>query len=133
MPWRSKTVEDQRKEFVIAAQNCNNISALCRELGISRKTGYKWLKRYENGQLLGDRSRAPNTVANKTSSDMEERILRVRYDNPGWGAATIHRVLENAGVENLPCVKTVNNILNRHHCISAEESDKRRPFIRLRL
>ena len=123
-------MEDQRKEFVIAAQNCNNISALCRELGISRKTGYKWLKRYENGQLLGDRSRAPNTVANKTSSDMEERILRVRYDNPGWGAATIHRVLENAGVENLPCVKTVNNILNRHHCISAEESDKRRPFIR---
>lgn len=130
MPWESKTVEEIRKEFVIAAQNSNNISSLCREFGISRKTGYKWLKRFENGQPLNDRSRTPNTLQNKTPPDIEEQILKVRYDNPGWGAATIHQVLKNAGVNNLPCVRTVNNILNRNHCISKEESDKRNKYIR---
>lgn len=130
MPWESKTVEELRKEFVIAAQDCNNISALCREFGISRKTGYKWLNRYKNGQLLSDRSRAPNTVPGKTSANTEEQILKVRADNPGWGAATIHKVLENSGVNNLPCVRTVNNILNRNHCISKEESEKRHQYIR---
>lgn len=130
MPWESKTVEEIRKEFVIAAQDCNNISALCREFGISRKTGYKWLNRHKNGQLLSDCSRTPKTVSNKTPSDIEKQILKVRADNPGWGAATIHKVLENSGVNNLPCVRTVNNILNRNHCISKEESEKRHQYIR---
>ena len=103
---------------------------MCREFGISRKTGYKWLNRYKNGQLLSDRSRAPNTVPGKTSANTEEQILKVRADNPGWGAATIHKVLENSGVNNLPCVRTVNNILNRNHCISKEESEKRHQYIR---
>ena len=39
-------------------------------------------------------------------------------------------MLEDQGEQNLPCVKTVNNILNRHGCISPEESQKRQPFIR---
>lgn len=130
MPWESKTVEEIRKEFVIAAQDSKNISALCREFGISRKTGYKWLKRYEDGQMLSDRSRAPKTNSRKTSENIENKILNVRYDNPGWGAATIHKVLENSGVENLPCVRTVNNVLKRNNCISEEESEKRHKYIR---
>lgn len=46
------------------------------------------------------------------------------------GAATIHKVLENAGVENMPCIRTVNNILNRNNCISKDESQKRHKYIR---
>ncbi len=46
MPWESRTVEDQRKEFAEAAMNCRNFSALCREFGIDRHTGYKWKERY---------------------------------------------------------------------------------------
>lgn len=66
MPWGSKTVEDLRKEFVLAAQGNVNFSALCREFGITRKTGYKWLERYENQQSLSDMSRRPSCVANRT-------------------------------------------------------------------
>ena len=40
MPWEYKTVRVQREEFVLAAQQGGNFSALCREFGISRKTGY---------------------------------------------------------------------------------------------
>ena len=45
MPWKDKTVEELRKEFVEAAKASRNFSSLCREFGISRKTGYKWVER----------------------------------------------------------------------------------------
>ena len=41
MPWESKTVEKLREEFVLAARTSGNFSSLCREFGITRKTGYK--------------------------------------------------------------------------------------------
>ena len=130
MPWEDKTVKELREEFIVASKDCCNISSLCREFGISRKTGYKWLKRYKNGESLDDRSKMPFNFPNKTSKEIENLILQVRKDNPGWGAATIHKVLENHGVENLPCARTVNNILNRNSCISKEESEKRHKYIR---
>ena len=130
MPWESKTVEELRKEFVIASKSTNNFSSLCREFGITRKTGYKWIERYANGEGLSNKSRKPNTTANKTPVEVENKILALRNDNPGWGAKTIKQVLENQGNENIPCAKTVNNILNRYGCILSEESEKRHKYIR---
>lgn len=63
MPWEVNTTMSLRKEFVTEAlAEGANISALCRHYGISRKTGYKWLKRYrEEGEAgLADRSRRPH-------------------------------------------------------------------------
>ena len=130
MSWECKTVSEQREEFVSVALNTGNFSEVCREYGITRKTGYKWLKRYEEGKPMSDKSKAPLHIANKTPPDMEKAVLNIRADNPGWGAKTIHRVLENNGYDNLPCVKTINNILNRNGCIDSVESDKRKPYIR---
>lgn len=130
MPWERRTVEDQRKEFAQAALECSNFSALCREYGITRRTGLKWKARYEAQEPLSDRSRRPNTSPTRTPEAVERRILELRTENPGWGAKTLHKVLENQGEQNLPCVKTVNNILHRHGCISPEESQKRQPFTR---
>ena len=130
MPWESRTVEEQRKAFAQAAMSCTNFSALCREYGITRKTGQKWVERYASGQSMSDVSRRPHTSPYKTPEDMEMLILQVRADNPGWGARTIQDVLVKAGYMNVPCAKTVNNILKRHGCIAPEESQKRKPFIR---
>ena len=130
MPWESKTVERLREEFVLAAKSTHNFSSLCREFGITRKTGYKWVNRFKNQNELKDQSRKPNLIANKTPIEIEEVILALRNENPGWGAKTIKQVLENHGHENIPCVKTVNNILNRNGCILKEESEKRHKYIR---
>ena len=127
MPWRYQSVEELRKEFVLAAQSCNNFSALCREFNITRKTGKKWCERYADNQSLSDRNRKPNTIANKTPPEIEQLIVAERINNPGWGAKTIHQVLVNKGIKDLPCIKTVNNILNRNNLISEEESLKHRP------
>lgn len=130
MPWERRTVEDQRREFAQAALECSNFSALCREYGITRRTGMKWKARYEAQEPLSDRSRRPNSSPTRTPEAVERRILELRAENPGWGAKTLHKVLENQGEQNLPCVKTVNNILRRNGCISPEESQKRQPFTR---
>ena len=130
MPWERRTVEDQRREFVQAAMHCNNFSALCREYGIDRHTGYKWKARYEAMQPLTDRNRCPHTSPGRTPEAIEQLILSVRTENPGWGAKTIREVLLRQGYSDIPCAKTVNNILHRYGCISPEESQKRHAFIR---
>ena len=129
MPWKDKTVEELRQEFAEAAQQNTNFSSVCREFGITRATGYKWLKRYENQETLSDRNRRPNITANKTPEAIELKILSMRTEHPGWGAKKIKVALENQGL-SMPCEKTVNNILNRYHCISKEESLKHKPFTR---
>ena len=129
MPWESKTVEELRKEFVLAERESSNFSPLCREFGITRKTGYKWKERFVNGESLSDLSRKPNTVANKTDTDTEMLIVSLRTENPGWGAKKLKQVLERKGY-TIPSAKTVNNILHRYGCISPDESSKHKPYIR---
>ena len=129
MPWESKTVTELRKEFVDAANGSSNFSEVCREFGITRKTGYKWFERYHDGEELSDKSRKPFTIANRTPVETEELIVSLRIENPGWGAKKLKEVLERKGYE-MPCVKTVNNILGRYGCISSEESRKHKAFIR---
>jgi transposase InsO family protein len=128
MPWECKTVEEVREKFVLQALQTNNFSKLCREFNITRKTGYKWLDRYNQGRGLSNQSRKPHCVSNKTPDEIEKIILSTRADNPGWGSKKIRIFLENQGVENLPCAKTINNILNRFGCISQEESLKHQPL-----
>ncbi len=130
MPWESKTVEELRKEFIEAAKISSNFSLLCREFGITRRTGYKWIERSKVTGDLSDRSHARKVINNKTSLNTENLILTLRKENPGWGAKTLHKVLENQGYENLPCIKTFNNILKRNGCISKEERLKHQPFVR---
>lgn len=130
MPWESRTVEEQRREFAQAALQCRNFSALCREFGIDRHTGYKWKERYAAQESLADKSRRPHTSPGRTPEAVEQQILAIRQENPGWGARKIRDILLQEGWPNVPCAKTVNNILNRYGCISREESLKRKPFVR---
>lgn len=113
-------MEELRKEFVKAAQHTKNFSSLCREFGITRATGYKWIERDKNGESLSDRSHARKNISNKTDYETEQLILSVRKENPGWGGKTIRTVLANQGYDGLPCEKTFNNILKRNGCITEE-------------
>lgn len=130
MPWESRTVKEQREGFAEAAAHSGNFSAVCRAYGITRKTGYKWLERYEAGEELLDRSREPHHIPHKTPREMEAQIIRVRAENPGWGARTIKQVLENEGLTGVPSARTVNTVLNRYGCIEEEESQKRKAYLR---
>ena len=72
---------EQREEFVAAALLENaNISALCRQYGISRKTGHKWINRAEQGLPLCDQSRRPHQQPSKTALEIEQKIVQMRLN-----------------------------------------------------
>ncbi len=94
----------------------------------SHAKGRKWVDRFKQGLPLTDMSRRPLCSPNKTPDDIEELIVSVRFDNPGWGDDKIKIFLENQGYKNIPCPRTITNILHKHQLISEEESLKRKPF-----
>ena len=60
MPWKETSVVDGRLQFIAACKREeHSVSALCRTFGISRKTGYKWLARYDDGGARCPRPRTP--------------------------------------------------------------------------
>lgn len=131
MSWETKTVMEQREQFVKEAKEGNGtITALCRKYGISRKTGYKWLNRAAEGLQLCDQSRRPNQQPSKTADELETLIVQMRLSHPAWGGKTIRAVLEAAGVEGLPSDKTCCNILKRNGLIDPAESAKHTAFQR---
>ena len=114
MPWREVSVMDQRREFVgLAMQEGANRRELCRRFGISSAVGYKWLGRWARDRELADRSRRPHHSPLRTERPVEEHVLAVRDAHPAWGARTIARHLENAGLA-APAISTVHEILRRH-------------------
>ena len=131
MPWETKTAMEEREAFVLAAeQREKTIAALCREFGISRKTGYKWLGRAKEGQPLCDQSRCPHRQPSKTARDTEELILEMRTAHPVWGGKKIKAALESAGYKGIPSAKTCGNILRRYGMIDPAEAQKHMPFQR---
>jgi transposase len=114
MAWRTESVMDQRVGFVLRAKEEEEaIAELCREYGISRPTGYLWLKRYEEvGSVSGlaERSRRPAQSPQRTSPEIETAVLAVR-DKTGWGGPKIAKVLERKGVMVAP--PTAQRILKR--------------------
>lgn len=88
MPWKEVTKMTQLREFVYQVQKKElNFSEICRRYTISRKTGYKWLKRYgeEGKNGLMDLSKKPLSSPNKTEQAIEDLILEERLKHPVWG------------------------------------------------
>jgi transposase InsO family protein len=124
-------VEKNRAEFVKRAlAHEKSKSALCREYGISRPTGDKWIARGQSGDGFRDRSRAPFHTANKIQAETEAIIVAARKKEPAVGAAKIHRMLENKGYKELPCISTINAVLKRNNLITEEASQAATPIKR---
>jgi transposase InsO family protein len=92
------------------------MSDLCREFGISRKTGYKFLERYKvDGEAgLVDRSRAPQRVARRCPDSLADLVVGLRRKHPTWGAKKLHAKLSTThpGV-TLPSPSTIGAVLKR--------------------
>jgi transposase InsO family protein len=128
MPWEVLPVSELRTTFIHEVRTLHTpVSLACEKFGISRKTGYKWLGRYEQhpGAPLADRSRRPKSSPCKTKDDIEQAVLDVRQ-RFRWGPQKIHAFLKNQGRE-LPSARTVANILKRHNCVSPEPAETAPP------
>jgi transposase len=132
MPWKEVTVMEKRAEFVsLASKEGSNMSALCQHFGISRKTGYKWLKRYAEGtaEALRDRSRRPAYSPQRSPAAVEEAVRSVRQAHPAWGGRKIAHVLDrDRQLQVAP--STVTGILHRHGRIDPAASEAATPWQR---
>jgi transposase InsO family protein len=133
MPWREVTAMSEKKRFIqLAKQPKSNISLLCREVGISRKTAYKYLNQYniEGEAGLKNRSRKAHYCPHKTDKRVEELLIETRNLFPTWGGEKIKQFLLDNGYAQLPSEKTIDRIFKRHGLIAEEESQKRKGWVR---
>jgi transposase len=95
MPWKASSVMDERLRFVARLLDGEAMTEMCREFGISRKTGYKIFDRYREHGLaaLSDRSRRPVRYANQLPVQIESLIVRLKAEKPHWGARKIRELL----------------------------------------
>jgi transposase InsO family protein len=118
MAWKETSVMDERMAMVRSwVSGDYAVSELAAEYGVSRKTVYKWIERYEAGgwAALQDQSRAPRHHPNAVSDGVEQALLKLKERWPLWGAPKLRRKLELAfGGESCPAESTVSEILRRH-------------------
>lgn len=133
MPWKEVTLMSARKEFVLlACQEGANIRALCRQFGISPKTGYKLLRRYatEGEAGLADRPKRPKSSPNRTPDAVEASILALRDQHPAWGGRKLGARLKALGHTDMPCPSTITAILRRHDRIDTDSGIRHKPWHR---
>jgi len=124
MPWKAKNEAMLREEFVNdVLSHKKSKRALCREYGISRPTGDKWLKRTETGMGFEDRShRTFGTPRNKIPQEMEDLIIDRRQSEPGIGAVKLKVILEREGKQNVPSHSTINAVFKRNGLVTPQAS-----------
>ena len=118
MPWKESSVMEERLRFVARLLDGEPMTDMCREFGISRKTGYKIFDRYkEHGlEALTDRSRRPVRYANQLPQQIESLIVRLKGEKPHWGARKIRELLVRrlASDVRVPAKSTIHTVLDRH-------------------
>jgi len=122
---------DLRNQFVLAATSPGtNISQLCREYGVSRTNGYKWIRRFQaEGQAgLDDKSRRPKTTS-AIDGESVLRIIELRRRYQKWGAKKLRQILlRSPDRSEVPSAKTIARVLDR-----VGEPRVRKPRRRLRV
>jgi transposase InsO family protein len=138
MPWPEVRTLELRERFVkLVLRDGHDKSELCREFGISRPTGYKWLSRYEESGRLGlvDRSRAAKTHPNAVSEEIEKEIVVFRGQHPRWGPLKIKTRLGRKHPERrYPAASTICEVLRRRGLLvpvkrHARTEPYREPFV----
>jgi len=122
MPWKECSVMDERLRFVARLLDGDSMSEVCRDFGISRKTGYKIFSRYKDHgvEALCDRSRRPVRYANQLPSQIESLVVTLKQEKPHWGARKIRELLVRRldGDIRIPAKSTIHAVLHRHGLVS---------------
>jgi putative transposase len=117
MGWTETRAVDERMRFVIAAEKQEEpFAAVCRRFGVSRKTGYKWLGRFEEAGVAGllDHSRAPLHHPQGIAETTAAECLAVRRAHPTWGPRKVRAFLERRtpGID-WPVASTIGALFDR--------------------
>ena len=128
MPWKERSIVEERMRFVLRLKDGECMSSLCREFGISRVTGYKIYERYKECGLEGltDRARTPYRYANKLPAQLEAMIVTLRREKPTWGARKLReRLLRKLPNDvRVPACSTIHAIMDRHGLVTRQRHSR---------
>jgi putative transposase len=109
---------DQRTRFVVAAERRKELGLsfgdLCAAFGVSRKTGYKWLHRWEadGAEGLQEHSRVARRRPHAVAADVRAALLELKSKRPSWGAKKLRGRLRRLFPETRwPAVSTIHEML----------------------
>jgi putative transposase len=129
MPWKEHRKMSLKMEFVEKASRPGaRIAELCREYGISRECGYKWLGRFkrEGYEGLEEKSRAPQSSPLAKAEEVVHGILQAREAHPRYGPKKLRELLRRRLGEEAPSVSTIARVLRRFGQV--REKRRRRPL-----
>lgn len=125
MPWKILNVMDQKLQFIsLSRTKAKPLSGLCKEFGISRPTGYKWLGRANNAdsgliESLKDKSKRPKSTPTKIPWPLEQKIVALRKEYPYWGAKKLMILLkERYPNTQIPSRRTLDRVISRNNLLS---------------
>ena len=117
MPWKEADLMNLKREFIFKSFNKEqSFTELCREYGISTKTGYKWKERFLEGGFpaLEELSRKPNTNSKEIPEAVSVELIRMKNLHRNWGASKILQIYKNNHPgEYAPVRSTVENLFVR--------------------
>jgi transposase InsO family protein len=132
MPWKESCIMEERLKFIVEARGgVAGIAELARAYGVSRKTAYKWLGRYEEAGAPGllERSRAPHSMPWAVPEEVAALIVALRKRRPTWGPRKLLAALEGEqlGIK-LPAASTVAELLSRRGLVVHRRRARRTPL-----
>lgn len=131
MVWKECSPVDERVLLVGEyLKGTQPLAELCHQFGVSRKTAYKWIARYNDDGPAGleDRSRAPHNHPNRIAQVSIEALIQARKAHPHWGARKILAWLKRKHPElDLPVASTVNAVFEKYGLSRARQSRRRTP------
>jgi putative transposase len=129
MPWLETAPMEQRERFIRDWQRgLYTMTELSARYGVSRKTGYKWLERFDEGgrQALGDRSRAPRSCPHRIADEIATLICAARRQHPSWGPEKLLQWLDPRHPDLvMPATSTAGDLLARRGLVKKRR--RRRP------
>jgi transposase InsO family protein len=127
MPWKGRDPVDLRLEFVARVRRGERITDLCREFGISRKTGHKLKKRFEElgPEGLLDQSRAPKVIPHRTPPELMALVVEERKAHPTWGPKKLKQAIQTRTGRTLPSPSTIGSVLAREGLLERRKSRAR--------
>jgi putative transposase len=121
---------DEKVKFIAKLLEGEKMAQVCRELGVSRKTGYKIWDRYKDSgmEALQDRSRRPYRHANQLPFQIERAILNIKQEHPSWGAPKIREKLgRQYPLKHFPAISTIHAVLDRNGLVKRHKHRRYKP------
>jgi len=137
MPWKATDAMKERTKFVLEWerrlaewQGQVNLAELCREFGVSRPTGYRWVGRYVRGgcdvRTMEERSRRPKHSPAAVPLWLEDAVVAARKDKPRWGPRKLRAwLVDRYPGREWPSPSTMSAIIKRRGLVTPRRRRRR--------